>query len=119
MQKRIPTYNDGFVTVYRKKETATNRNIRSASDLDVVEMFAFAEMSRRQQDLEFAEQASFSLSMKVKVPRPVEDKGIDAYCYAAIGETLYKVAYLDTNTRDCFLYLEKVGKLKGEDDGSE
>lgn len=108
------TYNDGFVMIYRKKDLTANRNITKLSEMDLVERFAYSEMSRRQQDLEFAEQNSFSLSLKIKIPRPAEDKGLDAYCYAVIGKMLYGVQYLDTNKTEYFLYLEKVRELKEE-----
>ena len=113
-KQKPPVYNDGFVGIYRKKDLTFNRNITKLSEMDLVERFAYSEMSRRQQDLEFAEQNSFSLSLKIKIPRPVADRGLDAYCYAVIGKILYGVQYLDTDRTNYFLYLEKVRELKEE-----
>ena len=110
MKKKLETYNDGFVNVYRKKKEnmTANRNITSLSELDCIIRLAYSEMSRRQQDIEFADQNSFSLSLKIKTPKPLTGKNIDTSCYAVIGDTLYAIQYIDTNTSEYFFYLEKV-----------
>lgn len=115
MKQKIPTYNDGFATIYRRKETelTANRNVNSLEQLNPVIKFAYSEASRRQQDLDFAEQNSFSLSMKIKVPKPVVKKGLDTSCYAVIDNTLYGIEYIDTNSTEYFFYLEKVRELEG------
>lgn len=121
MRQKNPTYNDGFISIYRKKveNLTVNRNITSVKDLDFVMVLAYSEMSMRQQDMEFANQNSYSLSLKVKTPRPPVKTGVDTSCYAVIGNTLYNIQNLDTNSREYFFYLEKVRELKEETDGSE
>lgn len=122
MQQKPPTYNDGIISIYRRKAEGltANRNITSLTELDPVIALAYSEMSRRQQDMEFAEQRSYSLSLEVKTQRPVMAKGmVNTSCYAVIGKTLYNIQHLDTNSREYFLYLEKVRELKEDADGSE
>lgn len=119
MKTKVATYNDGFVSLYRRKNLTLNQNVTSLSELDLIIRLAYSEAFRRQQDLEFAEQNSFSLSMKVKTPRPTLNKGLDTYCFAVIGNTLYGIQYIDTNSREYYLYLEKVRELEGVENGSE
>lgn len=121
MRQKNPTYNDGLVSIYRKKSEnlTANRNITSLEELDQIITLAYGELSRRQQDIEFAEQNDFSLSMKIRTQRPAVKKGLDSSCYAVIGTTLYKIQYLDTSIREYFLYLEKVRELKEVAHGAE
>lgn len=119
--KKPVIYNDGFVSVYRKREEnlTMNRNVTSLDDLDYIIRLAYSETSRRQQDLEFAEQNSFSLSLKIKTQKPVMNYHLDASCYAVIGSTLYAIQYIDTNSTEYYFYLEKVRMLKEVCDESE
>lgn len=121
MKKKLEIYNDGIMYLYRRKEEnlTVNRNVTSLEELELIIRLAYSETSRRQQDMDFAEQNSFSLSEKVKTPRPSIDKGIDSQCFAVIGNTLYGVRYVDTTKREMYFYLEKVRELKGEANGSE
>lgn len=114
MQKKVPTYNDGFVRIFRKKQSnlTVNRNVTSLSELDFLIKLAYSETSRRQQDLEFAEQNSFSLSLKIKAPKPVIKKGLDTSCFAVIENTLYSIQFIDTNSTEYFFYLEKIRELE-------
>lgn len=120
MKQKPTPYNDGFLKVYRrKKENLTaNRNVTNLDELDFVIKLAFEELSRRQQDLEFAEQNSFSLSLKVKTPKPMAKKGIDTNCYAVMEDILYGIRFIDTNSTEYYFYLEKVRKLEGISDES-
>ena len=113
MKKKPETYNSGFVAIYRKKKEnlTVNRNVSSLKDLDFIIGFNYKEMSKRQQDLEFAEQNSFSLAMKIKTQKPVVAKNLDASCYAVIRNVLYAIQYIDTNASEYFFYLEKVRTL--------
>lgn len=102
-------YNDGSVSIYREKERFTDFSARNnAFTMDDLEFFVrldFEEMSRREQDLQFAEQNDFSLSMKIKT-RYV--KGIDKQMKAIIDGYLYDISYLDKSKTEWFLYLEGV-----------
>jgi len=82
---KFSTYNDGVVLIYREKDRKTDfnakRNVSTLADMDFVCKLDYEEMSKREQDLEFAEQMGFSLSMKIKT-RFV--KAVDSKCKAVI-----------------------------------
>lgn len=114
MKNSKQTYNSGFVKIYRRKKEylTVNRNVAGIEDLEFVVKFAYEEMSKRQQDLEFAEQNTFSLSEKIKTQRPVRDTGIDNQCFAIIENTLHAIKYIDSGKRELFFYLEKIKILE-------
>lgn len=108
-KSRFSRYNDGMVSIYREKSRQTDfsakRNVDVLEDMDFVVKLAFEEMSKREQDLEFAEQMGFSLSLKVKT-RLVP--GVDNKCKAVIDGYLYDISYVDKTREDIYLYLEGV-----------
>lgn len=105
-------YNDGIIALYRETERRTDFeakiNVSALDDLQFIVKLAFEQSAKRQQDLEFAEQLGFSLSLKVKT-RLV--KGIDNKCKAVIDGFLYDVSYLDTSRNEMWLYLEQVKEI--------
>ena len=107
--KEFETYNDGVVFIYREKARETNfsakRNVASVADMDFVVKLDFKELAKREQDMEFAQQNDFTLSLKIKT-RPV--KGVDNKCKAVIDGYLYDVSYTDKSKEGLFLYLEGV-----------
>lgn len=115
------TYNDGIAWFYRKKpdNLTRTRNITSVEELDFQVKLAYSEMSKRQQDMEFAEQQSFSLSLKIKTMNPGKAKGIDNQCFAIIGNTLYGIKYIDSTRTELFFYLEKARVLRTEENHGE
>ena len=113
MQKRkFSTYNDGVIRVYREKPKQTDfgakRNARSIDDMELVARLDYEEASRREEDIEFAKQSGFSLTLKVKT-RAVN--GVNNLCKAVINEYLYDVRHTDKDRTDMWLYLEGVRKL--------
>lgn len=102
-------YNDGVVFIYREKVRETDfnakRNVSMLDDMDFIVKLNFKELSKREQDLEFAQQNDFTLSLKIK-SRLV--KGIDNKCKAVIDGYLYDVSYTDKSKSELFLYLEGV-----------
>ena len=110
-------YNDGVVQIYREKGNKSNFGARinpaSLADLDFVAKLAFAEMSKRQQDLEFAESMQFSLDLKVKT-RYI--KGVDNKCKAVIDGFLYGISYIDMTRTEMYIYLEAIDKVERGDD---
>lgn len=122
MQKRpkFSAYNDGVVSIYREKERRSNFgakiNAMSLEDLELVGKLAFAEQSKRQQDMEFAEQMSFSLDHKIKT-RYI--KGVDNKCKAVIDGYLYDVSYLDATRTELYLYLHGVDYIKAPEINEE
>ncbi len=107
--KEFETYNDGIVRIYREKARETdfnaNRNVSTLDDMDFIVKLNFKELSKREQDLEFAQQNDFTLSLKIKT-RLV--KGVDNKCKAVIDGYLYDVSYTDKSRTELFLYLEGV-----------
>lgn len=117
MQKnRFSRYNDGVVSVYRDKDRKTDfnakRNAVTLDDMDFIAKLDYEEMSKREQDLEFAEKMDFSLSMKVKT-RFV--KAVDNKCKAVIDGYLYDISYIDKTKTEMFLYMEQIRKVGGND----
>ena len=113
--KGFETYNDGVVSIYREIARATDfnakRNVSTLDDMDFVVKLNFKELSKREQDLEFAQQNDFTLSMKIK-SRLV--KGVDNKCKAVIDGYLYDVSYTDKSKTELFLYLEGVKAIDSE-----
>jgi len=113
--KGFETYNDGVVFIYREKARETDfnakRNVSTLDDMDFIVKLNFKELSKREQDLEFAQQNDFTLSMKIK-SRLV--KGVDNKCKAVIDGYLYDVSYTDKSRTELFLYLEGVKAIDSE-----
>ena len=105
-------FNDGVASVYRdKSERSTfgaKQNTRGLDDLEFIAKLDFEEMSKRQQDQDFAEQNGFSLSMKIHTRLA---PGLTSKCKVVIGDTLYDVSYIDKTRTDAYLYLEEVRKI--------
>lgn len=105
-------FNDGVAFIYLDNAGRTNfgakTNTRGVADMTFVVKLDFEEMSKRQQDQEFAEQAGFSLSMKIRT-RLVA--GVNNKCKAVIGNTLYDISYIDKGRNELFLYLEEVRQI--------
>ena len=106
---KFSKYNDGVISIYREKRKQTDfnakKNVSVLDDMDFIVKLAFEESSRREQDIDFAEQMGFSLSLKVRT-RYVE--GVDNKCKAIIGKYLYDVSYVDKTRTEMWLYLEGV-----------
>ena len=109
---KFETYNDGVVRVYREKPRQTDfnakRNVARVSDMDFIARLDFKEMSKREQDLQFAEQNDFTLSLKIKT-RFVN--GIDNKCKAVIDGYLYDISHIDKSRTDLYLYLAGVRRI--------
>lgn len=114
MQKRpeFARYNDGMVSIYRETDRRSNfgakLNATSIDDLQFIAKLSFAEQSKRQQDVEFASQQSFSLDLKIKT-RFI--KSVDNKCKAVIDGYLYDIAYVDATKTELYLYMQGVGKI--------
>lgn len=111
-KRKLDTYNDGVVRIYRDKVNCTDfnakRNVKTVEDMDFIARLDFAEASRREEDIEFAERSGFSLSLKIKT-RAVKD--VDNTCKAVIDGYLYDVQYADKTRTEMWLYLEGVRRL--------
>lgn len=112
MKNKFSRYNDGVVAIYKEKERKTDfnapRNVSTLDDMDFVCKLAYEEMSKREQDLQFAEQMGFSLSLKIKT-RYVKD--VDDECKAVIDGWLYDISSLDKSKTESFLYMTRIRKV--------
>ena len=106
-------FNDGVVEIYREKDRKTDfgakRNAVTLDDMEFVVKLAYQESSKRQQDLEFAEQNGFSLTYKIRT-RYV--KGVRADLKAVIDGYLYDIQYVDKTGLEMFLYLQGVREIQ-------
>jgi SPP1 family predicted phage head-tail adaptor len=110
MQKpKFSRYNDGVVKLYREKERRTDfsakRNVSTLEDMDFIVKLDVEESAKREEDMEFAAQHDFSLSLKI---RTRFRKEIDNKCKAVIDGFLYDVSHVDKNRVEMWLYLEGV-----------
>lgn len=109
---KFSRYNDGMVEIYREKAKRSNfaakENVSEMDDLDFVVKLAYEEASKREQDLNFAEQNDFVLTMKIRTRYlPF----VDNKCKAVIDGYLYDVSYVDKNRVEMWLYLQGIKEL--------
>lgn len=105
-------YNDGVVRIYREKDRRTDFsakiNVSGIDDMEFIAKLDYEEASKREQDLAFAEQNDFTLSMKIKTRHL---KMVDNKCKAVIDGDLYDISYIDKNRTEMWLYMEFVRKM--------
>lgn len=113
MKNNFSRYNDGVVSIYREKEKRSNfaakENVSGLDDMEFIVKLDFEQSSKREQDMAFAEQNDFSLSLKIRT-RHLDS--VDNKCKAVINGYLYDVAYVDKNRVEMWLYLEGIKELK-------
>lgn len=107
------TYNDGIIKIYEENNnlTTTNfnekKNIKKEDDMKFIVPLAFKEMSKRQQDIDFAETLGRSLSMKIKTRLIDVVKSSHKAIYAG---SIYDIIYLDPDrqNKELYIYMEEV-----------
>ncbi len=110
--KKISSYNDGIAKIYQKKDM--KKNVKGLEDLVYLGFLYFEERSKRQQDIEFAEQLGSTLSMKITTP----DSGkVDASYNVVIENVIYAIIHIDRDVKkgELYLYLEEVRKIERKD----
>lgn len=114
MQEKIQKFNDGIVYIYESKPKKASfgaaMNVSSKDDLNYIVKLAYKEMSKRDQDLEFASSLDRKLSLKIKTRLY---KNVDSTYKAVIEGVLYSILKIDTDKSKqlLFLYLEEERKL--------
>lgn len=104
----MKSYNDGIAKFYEKKDQ--NKNIRSLEDLKYLGFLYFEEKSKRQEDIEFAEQLGNQLTLKIAT----QDNGnMDSDRNVVIDGIIYSIIHIDRNKkkRELYFYLEEVRKI--------
>jgi len=109
---RFSRYNDGVAMIYREKEKRSNfaakENVSALDDMEFIAKLDYEESSKREQDLEFAQQNGFSLSLKIRTRHlPC----VDNKCKCVINGYLYDIAYTDKTRTEMWLFLEGVKLL--------
>lgn len=111
MKSKFSKFNDGMLKICIQNQKKTNfaavQNVTKSAELNIVSKMAYGEMSKRAEDMEFAESQGRSLSMKVRV-RLVDF--INNSHSVLIGNTLYDIYKLDSSRekQEMYLYLEEV-----------
>ena len=109
---KFSRYNDGVVAIYREKRKQSNfaakENVSVLEDMDFIAKLDFEQSSKREQDLAFAEQAGFSLTLKIRTRCLAS---VDNKCKAVIDGYLYDISYVDKNRVEMWLYLEGIKEM--------
>jgi SPP1 family predicted phage head-tail adaptor len=112
MKNKFNRYNDGVVSIYREKEKKSNfgakENVSVLADMDFIAKLDFEESTKREQDIEFASQNDFSLSLKIRTRYL---PSVDNKCKAVIDGYLYDIKYADKTRTEMWLYMEGVKKI--------
>ena len=102
---KIQNLNDGFVNVYRTKEKKNDFNApvnaKTEEDMDYIVELAYEEMSKRDQDYQFAESVGRKLSLKIKTKLFEIDKSMKVI----MEGTMYAIIKTDTDKKKELLYL--------------
>lgn len=109
---KFARYNDGVVMIYREKDRRSNFaakvNVSDLGDMDFIAKLDYEESSKREQDVDFAQQMGFSLSLKIRTRYLAS---VDNKCKAVINGYLYDVSYVDKNRSEMWLYMEGVKQI--------
>ena len=102
-------YGDGVAEIYRKKDV--EKNVKSLDDLEYLGFLCFTEKSKRQQDIEFAEQHVANLTTKIATPDLIPP---DSDYNVVINNVIYAIIYVDHDkkNRELYFYLEEVRKIE-------
>ena len=108
-KKRPNGYGDGIAEIYQKKDI--EKNVRSLDDLVYLGFLYYTEESKRQQDIEFAEQNSANLTLKISTPDGAE---VDSNKNVVINNIIYAIIYIDhsRSQQKLYFYLEEVRKIE-------
>lgn len=109
-KRKMQSYNDGIAKAYIKKEK--NKNVRTLEDLEYVGFLCFQEKSKRQEDIEFAEQRGNQLTLKISTP---DNGDMDSDRNLVIDDVIYSIIHIDRDKekRELYFYLEEVRRIAG------
>lgn len=107
-------YNDGVCYIVNETTAPTSfaakQNGTAASDFEKLVKLMFSEMSIREQDFEFAEAKSRTITRKIKTPLV---DGWTAKNKIIIGSILYDIVNADKDraNNEAYFYLEEVRRI--------
>jgi SPP1 family predicted phage head-tail adaptor len=106
--REFAKYNDGVVSIFKEKPKRSTfgakENTENVGDLEFICKLDFEELSKRQEDQEFAQRNGFSLNMKIRTR--FVDK-VKSHYKALIDTTLYDISAIDKTKTEMFLYMEE------------
>lgn len=114
MKSRFSSYVNGVLHICNAKEKSSGfaavKNKIAVDDLEIIEKLAYGEMSKRNEDIEFAESRGKKLSLKVKTR--LRDY-VTTNHYVVINKVLYNLWQIDYSTekQEMYFYLEEERKL--------
>ena len=110
---KFSRYNDGVVRIYREKDRRTDFsakiNVATLDDMDFIARLDYEEAAKREQDIQFAQQNDFTLSLKIKTRYL---KTVDNKCKAVIDGYLYDIANVDKSRTEMWLFMEQIRKVE-------
>lgn len=111
---RFSTFNDGMLYVCKPESERTSfnavKNPTHKTDITKIEKLAFCEMSKREEDMDFAESQGRTLTAKVKTRLR---KNVSKLNQILIDKTLYSIIKIDKDRarEEMYIYLEEVREL--------
>lgn len=110
--RQFPRFNDGVAKIYKERERNTSFSAKVTAkelgDLEFVCKLNYEQMSKREQDQQFANQEGHSLSMKIRTRYvPV----VNNKYKVIIDNTLYDIYDIDKTRTELYLYLEEARKI--------
>ena len=116
-RSRFSTYNDGVLHIAQMRTASTDfgavTNATRVSDMVILQKLDYTEVSKREQDLDFARANDRKLDLKVKTRFPLAAR---TDRQVLIGNVLYDIFQVDGDRAkdEMYLYMEKVRELKNE-----
>lgn len=114
MKKQLKRYNDGYLTVYEaSKEKSSFSAVLNTENIDKMKKIvklAYAERSRRGEDIEWAQARDRILSLKVCCPLFTQVKTSHQVICTGVLYSVINVDY-DRANDEMYLYLEEVRKI--------
>lgn len=113
-KQRFSVYTDGIMYICRESEQKSDfgavKNAKRESEIIRTGKLAFREMSKRDEDLEFAESHGRTLTIKVATRLYPDISKLDQII---IGSVLYSILKIDISRekRENYIYLEEVRSL--------
>lgn len=110
LKKKVNSYNDGVIGIYKEKSTLTNdfnakTNAKTIDDYDFIMNLFYSEQSKRQEDFLFANAMGSKLTLKLKTPL-VEN--IKTSYKVILNNFVYDIISIDPDktNKELYFYLE-------------
>ena len=103
------SYSDGIAEFYKKKDI--KKKVRRLYDNEYMGFLYYDEKTRRQQDIEFAEQLGNHLELKIVTP---DDGNMDTNRNVVIEGVIYAIIHIDRDKekKELYFYLEEVRRIE-------